>query len=141
MLTSWRLPLKSAKPIRFGPNTLTNPGQRLCAGCFVRITRERGRGQFPQACEPETLQERFSCRKAQTAVGTGEFLHKLEIPKFDDEPALVGIEKPVDFRLADWLLKGDAREHFEGRRCQFEDFRSRHSVRSHMRPTPCCGPL
>ena len=40
------------------------------------------------------------------AVGAGEFLHQLEIPKFHNEPALVGVEKPVDFRLADWLLTG-----------------------------------
>jgi hypothetical protein len=63
--------------------------------------------------EAKALQERFGCRKAQAAIATGEFLHKLEIPHFHDEPALVGIEKPVDFRLADWLLKGDAGEHFE----------------------------
>ena len=31
------------------------------------------------------------------AVGAGEFLHKLEIPKFHNEPALVGVEKPVEY--------------------------------------------
>jgi hypothetical protein len=41
--------------------------------------------------------------RAQPAVGTGEFFHKLEIPKSDDQPALVGVEKLVYFRLADWL--------------------------------------
>ena len=75
-----------------------------------------GRGQFLQTCQSEALQERFSCGEAQPAVGTGKFLHKPEIPEFHDEPALVGIEKPVDFRLADWLPKGDARQHFKGRR-------------------------
>jgi hypothetical protein len=56
----------------------------------------------------------------QPAVGAGEFLHKLEIPKFHNQSALVGIEKPVDFRLADWLPKGDAREHFKARRCHLK---------------------
>ena len=75
-----------------------------------RIARERGRGQFPQTCESKALQE-FSCgRKAQPAVGADEILHKLEIPKFHNQPALVGVEKLVDFRLADLLPKGDAGE-------------------------------
>jgi hypothetical protein len=47
-----------------------------------------------------------------------EFLHKLEIPHH--QPPLIGVEKVVDFRLADWLLKGDARQHLEGRRCHFK---------------------
>jgi hypothetical protein len=59
-------------------------------------------------------------RKAQAAVGTGKFLHKLEIPQFDHQRPLIGVEKEVDFRLADWLLKGDARQHLEGRRCHFK---------------------
>jgi hypothetical protein len=83
------------------------------------IARERC-GQFLQTCQAETLQEFFRCRKAQPAVGAGEFLHKLEIPEFHNEPALVGVEKTVDFRLADWLLKGDAREHFKARHCHFK---------------------
>ena len=29
----------------------------------------------------------------QTAVGTGKLLHKLEIPKFHDEAALICVEK------------------------------------------------
>jgi hypothetical protein len=53
-----------------------------------------------------------------------QFLHKLEILKFHNESALVGVEKPVDFRLADWLSKGDAGElqssplSFEGSRSE-----------------------
>ena len=77
------------------------------------IARERGCGQFLQTCQTETLQEFFRCGEAQPAVGAGEFLHKLEIPQFDNEPALVDVEKLVDFRLADWLPKGDARQHFK----------------------------
>jgi hypothetical protein len=42
--------------------------------------------------------------QAKTAVGSGEFLHKLETTKFHDEPTLVGVEKVIDFRLADWLI-------------------------------------
>ena len=38
---------------------------------------------------------------------------ELEIPEFHGESALFGVEEPVDFRLADWLLKGDAGEHFK----------------------------
>ena len=30
--------------------------------------------------------KRFSCGEAQAAVGAGEFLHKLEIPKSDHQP-------------------------------------------------------
>ena len=41
---------------------------------------------------------------------------ELEIPESHGESALFGVEEPVDFRLADWLLKGNAGEHFEGRR-------------------------
>jgi hypothetical protein len=46
--------------------------------------------------------------------------HKLEIAKFHNEPAFVGVEKPVDFRLADWLPKGDAGEHFKARLCHLK---------------------
>jgi hypothetical protein len=53
--------------------------------------------------------------EAQSAVAPGKFLHKLQIPEFHDQPALVSAEKVVDFCLADWLLKGDAGEHFECR--------------------------
>jgi hypothetical protein len=74
-------------------------------GSYDALTvRERDCGQFSQARQSEALQEFCSCRKAKTAVGAGEFLHKLEIAKFHNEPALVSVEKPVDFRLADWLL-------------------------------------
>jgi hypothetical protein len=54
------------------------------------------------------------CHKAQPTVGTGKFLHEL-VPEFHDKPALIDIEKAVEFRLVDWLLKGDAGEHFGGR--------------------------
>jgi hypothetical protein len=37
-----------------------------------------------------------------------KFLYELEIAKRHDDPALVGIEEPIDFRLADWLLECDA---------------------------------
>jgi hypothetical protein len=67
--------------------------------------QERGRGKLSKACQAKALEKAFRCRKAETAVGTCEFLHKLEIAHFDDEPALVGIEKLVDFRLIDRLLK------------------------------------
>jgi hypothetical protein len=33
------------------------------------------------------------CGEAQPAVGAGEFLHTLEIPKFHNEPAFVRVEK------------------------------------------------
>ena len=39
---------------------------------------------------------------------------------FFDGPALVGVEKLIDFRLADWLPKGDAGEHFKGPYCQLK---------------------
>ena len=52
----------------------------------------------PKRCKKLTLSQ------SATAVGAGEFLHKLEIPKFHNEPALVGVEKSVDFRLADGCL-------------------------------------
>jgi len=79
------------------------------------ITRQQGRGQFLQACEPEALQERLRCGKAQPAVVTGELFDEHEIPEFHDECALVGIEEVIDFCLANRLLKGDAGEHFECR--------------------------
>ena len=50
-------------------------------------------------------------RLSRSAIG--KFLHRVEIPKFCNEPTLVGIEEPVDFRLADWLFKGDTGEHLE----------------------------
>jgi hypothetical protein len=76
-------------------------------------TQERSRGQFSETREAEALQERLGCREAQATVCTGKFLHKLEISERHDEPALVGIEETIDFRLADWQPKGDAGEHFE----------------------------
>ena len=53
------------------------------------------------------------CGEAQTAVCPCEFLHKLEIAERHDKAALICVEKVVDFRLTDRLLKGDAGEHFE----------------------------
>jgi hypothetical protein len=35
----------------------------------------------------------------QGTVETGEFLHKLEIPEFHHEAALVDVEETVDFRI------------------------------------------
>ena len=67
--------------------------------------REGVCGQFAQARQSEALQERLRRRKTQPTVGASEFLHKFEIPKFHNEPALVGVEKAVDFRLADCLPK------------------------------------
>ena len=84
----------------------------LSKWCSRRI-QERGRGKIPQACQAKALQKGFRCRKAQTTVGTGELLHKLEIPEFHHEAALVDVEETVDFRLADRLLKCNAGEHFE----------------------------
>ena len=40
-----------------------------------------------------------------TAIGAGEFLHKLNIPEFHNEPTLVGAEELADFRLTDGCLK------------------------------------
>src|ERR1700752_1264516 len=83
--------------------------------CYDALTiRERGCGQFSQAGQSEALQERFRCRKAQPTVGAGEFLNKFEIPKFHNEPTLVGVEEAINFCLADRLLKGDAGEQLEG---------------------------
>jgi hypothetical protein len=41
----------------------------------------------------------------------------LKVPECDDEAALIGVEEPVNFRLADRLLKGDIGEHFESGGC------------------------
>ena len=76
------LGLASGFPIcraELAPGFLCSPYQRFYGWCS---SRKRGRGQFLQTREPEALQERFGCRKAQAAVGASEFLHKLEIAKF-----------------------------------------------------------
>jgi hypothetical protein len=49
------------------------------------------------------MQERFRGRKAQPTVGASEFLYKSEIPKFHNEPTLVGVKESIDFGLADRL--------------------------------------
>jgi hypothetical protein len=77
------------------------------------IVRKRDRGQFAQTRETKALQERSSRRKAQATVGASEFLYELEIAKRHDESALVGVEEPVDFRLADRLPERNAGKHFE----------------------------
>ena len=83
-------------------------------GSYNALTiRERDCGQFAQARKAKALQERPSCGKAQPTVGAGEFLYKLEIAKRHDESTLVGVEEPVDFRLADRLLECNAGKHFE----------------------------
>ena len=73
------------------------------------------------------------------AISPCELLQKLEIPEFDDKPALVGIEKPVDFRLTDWLLRGNAQKDFERGGPGDQDSRSRRSPGSNMRPTVLHG--
>jgi hypothetical protein len=65
--------------------------------------QERGRGKIPQACQAKALYKGFRCRKAQTAVETGELLHNLEIPEFHHKAALVDVEETIDFRLVDRL--------------------------------------
>jgi hypothetical protein len=80
--------------------------QRLCG----RWTSQEGGG-----CQTEALQKGLRCGEAQTAVYSCKFLHKLEIAERHDKAALICVEKVVDFRLTDRLLKGDAGEHFERR--------------------------
>ena len=53
-------------------------------GAFARISRERGSGQFPQACEPEALQESFGCGEAQPPVGAGARLSALRLTSFKE---------------------------------------------------------
>ena len=84
------------------------------------IIQKRCGSQFAQPRETKALQKCLRRSEAQTAVATGKFLHKLEIAECHDEAALVGVEKAVDFRLTDRLLKGDAGEHFEGRGREFK---------------------
>ena len=86
--------------------------QRLCGRW---TSQEGGRGQFLQTCQTEALQKGLRCGEAQTAVCPCEFLHKLQIAERHDKAALICVEKVVDFRLTDRLLKGDAGEHFERR--------------------------
>jgi hypothetical protein len=52
--------------------------------------------------------KKVRCGEAQTAACPCEFLHKLEIAERHDKAALISVEKVVDFRLTDRLLKGDA---------------------------------
>jgi hypothetical protein len=67
---------------------------------------------FPKLVSTKRCKNASVVAKRNRPFGAGEFLDKPEIPKCHNEPALVGVEKPVDFRLADWLPKGDARHHF-----------------------------
>jgi hypothetical protein len=53
-------------------------------------------------------------------MGAGEFLHKLNIPEFHNEPTLVGAEEPADFRLTDWLPESGARQHLNGCHCRLK---------------------
>jgi hypothetical protein len=69
----------------------------------------------PKLASPKRCKKGFRCGEVQTAIGAGELLHKLEIPEFHHEAALVDFEETIDFHLADRLLKGDAGEHFECR--------------------------
>ena len=64
-------------------------------------------------CKAESLQESHSCGEAEAAVGSSKFFYQPQIPKLHNQAALVGVEEPVDFRLADWLLKGDTSDYFE----------------------------
>jgi len=94
--------------------TRTSKGsyQRLCGWW----TSQEGSGcQFLQTCQTEALQKGLRCGEAQTAVCPCEFLHKPEIAERHDKAALISVEKVVDLRLTDRLLKGDAGEHFERR--------------------------
>ena len=53
-------------------------------------------------------------------MGAGEFLHKLNIPEFHNEPTLVGAEEPAAFRLTDWLPESGARQHLNGCHCHLK---------------------
>ena len=64
---------------------------------------------------PKRCKKVLRCGEAQTAVCPCEFLHKPEIAERHDKAALISVEKVVDLRLTDRLLKGDSGEHFERR--------------------------
>ena len=70
---------------------------------------------IPANLRVRSAARRFPCGEAQTAVCPCEFLHKPEIAERHDKAALISVEKMVDLRLTDRLLKGDAGEHFERR--------------------------
>ena len=82
------------------------------------IIRKRCGSQFAQTREAKALQKCLRRCKAQTSIATSKLLHELEITERDDDAALVGVKKAVDFRLAYRLLKGYAGEHFECRGCE-----------------------
>jgi hypothetical protein len=70
-------------------------------------------------------------------MGAGEFLHKLNIPEFHNEPTLVGAEEPADFRLTDWLPESGARQHLNGCHCHLK-ISARATLSLNMRSTACC---
>ena len=85
------------------------------------------------------MQKGLRGREAQAAIATGKFFHEPKIAQFHDEPALIGGEEAVDFRLANRLLKSDTGEHFEGSAGQKkiparESVRSNTGLRHYFRP-------
>ena len=84
------------------------------------IIQKRCGSLFAQPRETKALQKCLRRSEAQTAVATGKFFHKPEIAERHDKAALICVEKVVDLRLTDRLLKGDAGEHFERRRCHLK---------------------
>jgi hypothetical protein len=81
--------------------------------CGRWSSRERGRGQFLQTCEPESLQERLRCGEVQAAVSPRKFLHKLEIAERHDKTVFVGVEEAIDFRLEIGCLKAEGTRETE----------------------------
>ena len=85
----------------------------------VATRRARAGREFP-ITQRNLLPQRLPASTVASDRRPGEFLHKFQIPEFHNEATLVGVEKLVDFRLPDWLPKGDAGEHFKGPCCQLK---------------------
>ena len=101
-------------------NLSLRSNQRLWRGVLSGSGRERGRGQFHQARQSEALKNASVVVKRRGPSDPANSFTSLRSRSLTTRPRLSASKEVINLRLASWLLKSDAREHFEGRRCEIK---------------------
>lgn len=89
------------------------PSAQLYINGSGGLPRQRSRRQFPHTYRAETLQEFLVVAKRSRPSAPANSSKSFRSLSLTTSPRLSASKKPVDFRLADWLLERNAGKHFE----------------------------